>query len=123
MPVVTVEVQLKADVTENYFVKDLSYSVDNGEIVYGLRYEYRPSKAEEIFKLVKHVLTQETVDEISIKKVKMNLLPTEFYTYSITVPDTKIIEIWKKVNSGTSNKLGIIRDYDYQDKLFVKKFL
>ena len=87
MPVVTVEVQLKADVTENYFVKDLSYSVDNGEIVYGLRYEYRPSKAEEIFKLVKHVLTQETVDEISIKKVKMNLLPTEFYTYSITVPD------------------------------------
>ena len=29
---------------------------------------------------------------------------------------TKIIEIWKKVNSGTSNKLGIIRDYDYQEK-------
>lgn len=87
MPAVTVEVQLKADVTENYFVKDLSYSVENGEIVYGLRYEYRPSKAEEIFKLVKYILTQETVDEISIKKVKMNLLPTEFYTYSITVPD------------------------------------
>ena len=87
MPVVKVEVQLKADVTENYFVKDLSYSVENGELVYGLRYEYKPSKAEEIFKLVKHVLMQETVDEISIKKVKMNLLPTEFYTYSITVPD------------------------------------
>lgn len=28
----------------------------------------------------------------------------------------KIIEIWKKVNAGTNNKLGIIRDYDYQDK-------
>ena len=87
MPVVMVEVQLKADVTENYFVKDLSYSVENGELVYGLRYEYKPSKAEEIFKLVKHVLVQETVDENSIKKVKMNLLPTEFYAYSITVPD------------------------------------
>ena len=87
MPVIKVEIQLKADVTENYFVKDLSYSVENGELVYGLRYEYKPSKAEEIFKLVKHVLMQETVDEISIKKVKMNLLPTEFYTYSITVPD------------------------------------
>ena len=87
MPVVNVEVQLKADVAENYFVKDLSYSVEDGELVYGLRYEYRPSKADEIFKLVKHVLMQETVDEISIKKVKMNLLPTEFYTYSITVPD------------------------------------
>ena len=87
MPVVKVEVQLKADVTENYFVKDLSYSVENGELVNGLRYEYKPSKVEEIFKLVKHILMQETVDEISIKKVKMNLLPTEFYAYSITVPD------------------------------------
>ena len=87
MPVIKVEVQLKADVTENYFVKDLSYSVENGELVNGLRYEYKPSKVEEIFKLVKHILMQETVDEISIKKVKMNLLPTEFYAYSITVPD------------------------------------
>ena len=51
MPVVKVEVQLKADVTENYFVKDLCYSVENGELVYGLRYEYKPSKAEEIFGL------------------------------------------------------------------------
>lgn len=87
MPVVTVEVQLKADAVENYFVKDLSYSIEDGEILYGLRYEYKPSKAEEIYKLVKYVLTQATVDEDSIKKVKMNLLPTEFYAYSITVPD------------------------------------
>ncbi|MCD8225024.1 MAG: AAA family ATPase [Clostridiales bacterium] len=27
-----------------------------------------------------------------------------------------IIKIWKKVNSGSGNKLGIIRDYDDQDK-------
>lgn len=77
MPVVRVEVQLKADVTENYFVKDLSYSVENGELMYGLRYEYKPSKAEEIFKLVKHVLMQETVDEFSIKKRIINLIPDE----------------------------------------------
>lgn len=87
MPIVMIEVQLKPEATETYFVKDLSYSVVNGELVYGLRYEYKPSKSEEIFKLVKHVLSQETVDENSIKKVKMNLLPTEFYSYSITVPD------------------------------------
>lgn len=87
MPVVTVEVQLQAGSIEKYFVKDLSYSIENGEFVYGLRYEYKPSKAEEIFKLVKYVLTQETVDEDSIKKVKMNLLLTGFYSYSISVPD------------------------------------
>ena len=66
--------------------------------MYGLRYEYRPSKADEIFKLVKHVLTQETVDEISIKKVKMNLLPTEFYTYSITVPDKGSVPLSLKIH-------------------------
>ena len=29
---------------------------------------------------------------------------------------TKIINIWKKINAGSSNKLGIIRDYDEQPK-------
>lgn len=87
LPVVTVEVHLKIEANEGYFVKDLSYSVENGDILYGLRYEYKPSRIEEIYKMVKHVLSQETVDENSIQKVKMNLLPTEYYSFSITVPD------------------------------------
>ena len=87
LPVVTVEVHLKIEANEGYFVKDLSYSVENGDILYGLRYEYKPSRLEEIYKMVKHVLSQETVDENSIQKVKMNLLPTEYYSFSITVPD------------------------------------
>ena len=29
---------------------------------------------------------------------------------------TKIIKIWKKINCGTSNKLGIVRDFDNQPK-------
>mgnify|MGYP001473217851 FL=1 len=88
MPIITVEVQLKADFTENYFLKDLSYSIENGDILYGLRYEYKPSlKLNEMFDLIKHVLSQEKIDESSINKVKMNLLPTEYYTYSVTVPD------------------------------------
>lgn len=60
MPIITVEVQLKADFTENYFLKDLSYSIENGDILYGLRYEYKPSlKLNEMFDLIKHVLSQE----------------------------------------------------------------
>ena len=27
---------------------------------------------------------------------------------------TKIIDIWKKVNAGTQNRLGVVRDYDNQ---------
>ena len=36
MPVVTVEVHLEPEKTEGYFVKDLSYSIEGGQIVYGL---------------------------------------------------------------------------------------
>ena len=62
MPVVTVEVHLKPETTEGYFVKDLSYSIEDGEMVYGLRYEYKPSKAETIYSIVKSVLTSEMLD-------------------------------------------------------------
>lgn len=86
MPIVSVEVHLKPDKTENYFVKDLCFSIEEGKMVYGLRYEYRPSKTEEIFKQVKNVLTVGTMSEHSINEVKMNLLPTEYYSYSIFVP-------------------------------------
>lgn len=87
MPIVLVEVQLKADAKEGYFIKDLSFGIENGDIVYGLRYEYKPSRSEDIFKMVKNILSKEIIDENSIKKVKMNLLPTDYYTYSISVPE------------------------------------
>lgn len=86
MPVVAVEVHLKPDKTENYFVKDLCFAIEEGEMVYGLRYEYGPSKAKEIFKLVKSVLAAGIMDKQTINEVKMNLLPTEYYNYSIFVP-------------------------------------
>lgn len=86
MPVVTVEVYLKPETTEGYFVKDLSCSIEDGQIVYGLRYEYKPSKVENIYSTVKGVLTSETLDEKSIAAVKLNLLPTEYYSYSVSVP-------------------------------------
>lgn len=87
MPAVMVEVQLKAEETERYFVKELSYDIENGEMVYGLRYEYKPSKCEEIYAMVRHILSTDHIDKTSVGKVKMNLLPTEYYAYTISVPD------------------------------------
>lgn len=86
MPIVTVEVHLKPEKTEGYFVKDLSYSIENGQMVYGLRYEYKPSKAVDIYKMVRSILAAEPLDMQSISAIKMNLLPTEYYSYSICVP-------------------------------------
>lgn len=88
LPVVTVEVHLKHEKTEGYFVKDLSFSLEDDQIQYGLRYEYKPSKADYIYNIVKKVLADKTrtLDMESINTVKMNLLPTEYYSYSVSVP-------------------------------------
>ncbi len=53
LPIVMVEVHLKPDKTEGYFVKDLSFSVEDGQMQYGLRYEYKPSKINDIYSIVK----------------------------------------------------------------------
>jgi predicted ATP-dependent endonuclease of OLD family len=60
LPVVTVEVHLKPEKTERYFVKDLSFSLEDNQIQYGLRYEYKPSKAGYIYNIVKKVLADKT---------------------------------------------------------------
>lgn len=86
LPIVMVEVHLKPDKTEGYFVKDLSFSVEDGQMQYGLRYEYKPSKIDNIYSIVKKVLSDGKIDAQSINDVKMNLLPTEHYSYSISVP-------------------------------------
>jgi predicted ATP-dependent endonuclease of OLD family len=86
LPIVMVEVHLKPDKTEGYFVKDLSFSVEDGQIQYGLRYEYKPSKVDEICSIVKKVLSDGKIDAKSINDVKMNLLPTEYYSFSVCVP-------------------------------------
>lgn len=87
LPVVTVEVTLKPTDTEVYFVKDLNYAVDkDGNILYGIRYEYKPKNAKRIYEIVKEILRNEEISEETIEKMKLNLLPTDLYSYSISVP-------------------------------------
>ncbi len=86
LPIVTVEVHLTPEKEEKYFVKELSFSIDNGGMEYGLYYRYGPSKREEIYKMIQNLLSQETIDRNNLGSVKMNLLPTEYYSYSISVP-------------------------------------
>lgn len=86
MPVISVEVHLLPDNTEGFFVKELCFDIDGDEILYGLKYEYKPNKLQEIYEMVKHILKKETLTEETLKEVKMNLLPIEYYSYSIYVP-------------------------------------
>lgn len=87
LPVVSVEVDLAPKDDEFYFVKDICYSADtpNG-MLYGLKYEYKVSHPEDLLAHVRSILASEQIDEESIDNVKMNLLPTSMFTYSILVP-------------------------------------
>lgn len=87
LPVVSVEVDLAPKDDEFYFVKDICYSADtpNG-MLYGLKYEYKVSHPEDLLAHVRSILASEQIDEKSIDNVKMNLLPTSMFTYSILVP-------------------------------------
>lgn len=88
LPVIIVEVTLNPDETEVYFVKDLSYAVDTeGKVLYGIRYEYKPKNVKQIYEIVKEILKKEEISKDTIEKMKMNLLPTDLYSYSITVPE------------------------------------
>lgn len=87
LPVISVEVELVPEEEELYCVKDISYSVDdNGDILYGLKYEYKASHPEDILEQVCSILESEQVDQQSIENIRMNLLPTRMYGYTIIVP-------------------------------------
>ena len=91
LPVVSVEIDLHPEENELYFVKDICYYTDTDEeILYGLRYEYKVTHPEELLSHVRSVLVSEQIDEESIENIKMNLLPTTMFSYSILVPHKRV---------------------------------
>ena len=93
LPVISVEVDLIPEEKELYCVKDICYSVDaNGNLIYGLRYEYKATHLEEILSQVYSILNSEKIDQQSIENIRMNLLPTRMYRHSVVIPqkNTKV---------------------------------
>lgn len=93
LPVVFVEVDLLPEEKELYCVKDICHSIDDdGNLIYGLRYEYKATHPEEILSQVRSILNSEQINRQSIENIRMNLLPTRMYGYSVIIPqkDTKV---------------------------------
>ena len=86
VPKVLVELTFMPGSIEKYDVKDFGCEIEDGEIRYKIRYTYCP-KMKDFYDWVKSILskksgiTGETIDEM-----KLNLLPMELYSYTITVP-------------------------------------
>lgn len=85
VPTIVVELTLLPDKTELYDVKDFISSVDTGKIDYKIRYEFAP-KIGELWDRVQAIMLDNAISESSIRQYQMNLLPTDLYSYSISVP-------------------------------------
>ena len=141
LPTVSVEVNIQASGAEEYYVKDMSYAIEDGEIQYGIKYEFAPKNCVDIFRVVKEVVSQTEINDANLKEVKMNLLPVEYYNYSIKVSDGsnvsydtlrmfkyEALEAERDDFSKTKNQLGskflvdLLKDrLSDQDKLKIEK--
>lgn len=74
----------------------------------------------DIFKLFysrKTILVEGITEELLIKSyLQMRKDLNDIKVLSFHKGFTKIIDVWKKINNGSSNKLGIVRDFDNQPK-------
>lgn len=141
LPTVSVEMNIQASGAEEYYVKDMSYEIEDGEIQYGIKYEFAPKNCADIFRVVKEVVSQTEINDANLKEVKMNLLPVEYYNYSIKVSDGsnvsydtlrmfkyEALEAERDDFSKTKNQLGskflvdLLKDrLSDQDKLKIEK--
>ena len=86
VPTIVVELTLMPDKTELYDVKDFICSVDKDKTEYKIRYEFAP-KIDELWDRVQSIMLHNAISESSIKQYQMNLLPTDLYSYTISVPE------------------------------------
>lgn len=74
----------------------------------------------DIFKILfsRHVILVEGITEELLIKSYLLSKPelSDIKVFSFHKGYKKIIDIWKKINENSSNKLGVVRDYDNQDE-------
>lgn len=87
IPKIKIEVNITPKKEELYYVKELGYEISEGNISYGLYYEFAPVNDLDFYKTIKSVLKSEDVNSETVNDLKLNLLPIELYKYSIGVPN------------------------------------
>lgn len=85
VPIIVVELTLLPDKTELYDVKDFICSISKDKTEYKIRYEFA-AKTGELWDRVQSIMSNHAIDELTIKQYQMNLLPTDIYSYTISVP-------------------------------------
>lgn len=112
IPFVKVEVIFKPDEDDVYYIKNWINSLDGEEPIYSISYKFYVENTKELFKHVQKILEQE---KDSIENLKMNLLPIEFFKYSITIPSTEEKVTYNDLAYFKYNSLAAERD-DFSNK-------
>lgn len=86
VPSIVVEVTLFPKKAELYDVKDFICNITTDKTEYKIRYEFAP-KIDELWDRVQSIMLHNAISESSIKQYQMNLLPTDLYSYTISVPE------------------------------------
>lgn len=84
IPVISVELNIVPETKELYYTKDISTGINDGKLLYGLKYELKIKKPRDLLTIVKAVLADANTE---INNARRSLLPMEFYSYSISVPN------------------------------------
>lgn len=132
MPVITVDVYLEPNETENFFVKELCWNIVNGEMVYGLRYEYKPAKIDEIFATVKNVLNKENMEvskigcvtyiedcfRCPIKHLKLSNLLVEDSQKQHSSKEHGVVTVWFESEKTCAD---LLKEYEFDLSYISKK--
>jgi putative ATP-dependent endonuclease of the OLD family len=107
IPFVKVEVTFQPDGADEYYVHRWVNSIDGESPHYAIRYQFYVENPKELLEHVEKILKQETDP---IENLKMNLLPIEFYKYSITNPSTGEQVTYNELTNFKYNSLAAERD-------------
>lgn len=106
IPVVSVEVTFSPDGADEYYVHKWLTSVDTDDPQYSIQYKYSVQNPQKLLDLVTNIIEKNS----SIENIKMNLLPMEFYKYTIVVPSTEESVSFNDLINFKYNSLAAERD-------------
>ncbi|QMV44005.1 ATP-dependent nuclease [Cohnella cholangitidis] len=106
LPFVVVEMTFTPDGSDEFYARKWVNAIDGEEPNYSIKYKFEVSNPK---KLLDHI-TMILKAEDAIDKIKMNLLPIDYYKYSITVTSTDEQVSFNDLSNYIYNSLAAERD-------------
>lgn len=107
IPFIEVEVTFEPNGSDEYYIHRWINSIEGENPHYAIRYQFYVENPKDLIEHVEKILKQVTEP---IENIKMNLLPIEFYKYSIIIPSTDEQVTYNDLVNFRYNSLAAERD-------------